>query len=129
MEVGRVSVWIVAQCDPRETAGRSVGLVDRQSAPSKIVHRLCRATPEEPKHRMIGVGGEHIPLMPSVSRDNRPRLNRWLHRRAGVQSPTWFRRGGRRDTLILEISLLIGYIRDQFFVDATPDIGQFNRVH
>jgi len=26
------------------------------------------------------------------------------------------------DTFILEISLLIGHIRDQFFVDTTPDI-------
>ena len=32
------------------------------------------------------------------------------------------------DTFILEISLLIGHIRDQFFVDTTPDIGQVNRV-
>jgi hypothetical protein len=53
---------VLAQHDPRETAGGGMGLVDRQSAPPKIVHGFHPSTPEEPKQRTMGVDGEYIPL-------------------------------------------------------------------
>ena len=39
-----------------------MGRVDRQSAPSKIVHGFHLAAPEEPKQRTMGVDGQHAPL-------------------------------------------------------------------
>ena len=68
--------------------------------------------------------------MPSVSRDNkvRPRPIVAPRRRRSVfqLDPV---ADGDVDTFILEISLLVGHVGDQFLVDTVPDIGQVDRVH
>jgi hypothetical protein len=36
---------------------------------------------------------------------------------------------GDVDTLVLEVTFLAGDMRDQFLVEATPDIGEIDRLH
>ena len=68
--------------------------------------------------------------MPSVSRDNKVRPKPMVCAAAqALGLPPDSVADGDVDTFILEISLLIGHIRDQFFVETTPDVGQIDRVH
>jgi hypothetical protein len=77
----------------------------------------------------MGVDGEHIPLdaVGQPRQQGSPQTDGC----AGAQAfglPPGSVAERDVDTFILEVPLLIGHIRDQFFVDPTPDMGQVNRV-
>ena len=118
------------QHDPRETAGRGAGWVDRQPAPAKIVHGFHIDAAHEPEQRTMGVDDQRGPV--NAAGKPRQQGSAQTDRRAAAQAfvlPPDSVADGDVDVFVLEISLLIGHICDQFLVDATAYIGQVNRLH
>ena len=96
--------------------------MDRQSAPAKIIHGFHLATPEEPEQRTMGVDGQHLPLDAiGQPRQQGPAQTDGCATAQALGLPPDSVADGDVDTFILEISLLIGHIRDQFLVDTTPE--------
>ena len=121
---------VLAQHDPRETAGRGAGRVDRQPAPAKVVHGFHVDAAHEPEQRTMGVDDQRGPV--DAAGEPRQQGPAQTDRRAAPQAfvlPADSVADGDMDVFILEITLLIGHICDQFFVDAAAHIGQVNRLH
>ena len=121
---------VFSQDDPSETTWRRVGGVDRQAAPTKILHGFHLGAAEEPEQWMIGVDAEGFPFdAVGQSRQQGPAQT---DRRDGSRRRSVFQLVPSRMatwTPSSVVALLVGHIGDQFLVETPPEIGQIYRVH
>jgi hypothetical protein len=104
--------------------------MNRHTAPAKISHGLHIGVAEKPEQRTMGVDAEHFPA--DVARQPLQQCAAQTDRRAAAQAlriPANAVADGDVDTFILVIALLVGYLGDQFLVDATFDISQIDGLH
>ena len=126
-------IWVKAvltQDDPGETAGGTIGGVDRQAAPAKIRHGCHIGITEKPEQRTMGVDAEHLPV--DAAGQPMQKGPAQTDRRAAPQTlrvPGNPVVDGDMDTLILVIAFLVGNLGDQFLVNTTLDISQIDRLH
>ena len=121
---------VFSQDDPSETTWRRVGGVDRQAAPTKILHGFHLGAAEEPEQRTIGVDAEGFPI--DAVGQPRQQGPAQTDRRAGSQTlrfPADPVADGDVNIFIRVIALLVGDVGDEFFVETTAEIGQIYRVH
>jgi hypothetical protein len=104
--------------------------VDCQAAPAKFSHRCDFGVAEKPEQRAMGIDAEHRP--PDAIGHPRQQGPAKADRRAAAHSlrfPADSVANRDVDAFILVVALLVGDVRDQFFVVSMPDIGQIDGVH